>query len=75
MPIVNGPVRDPWDEEPPRRHKEPPALRALRRALTGDKALQAFTRVFKRPPRSEAELEQFIENYTRELYNEGCDGC
>lgn len=69
MAVVNGP----WDDEPLGRHKAPKALRYLRRTLTAEMARKAFTKVFNRPPHSDAELELFVENYTLERYNAGHD--
>lgn len=71
MALLNGPYRDPYDDDPPRRHKAPKALRHLRRTLTEPMAVKAFTAVFKRPPQSDDELAGFVEEYTLEMYNAG----
>jgi hypothetical protein len=73
MGIIKGPYHDPNDDSPPRRHKEPKALRHLRKTLTEAMALKVFNEVFKRPPRSDDELAGFVEGYTLEMYNSGCD--
>jgi len=73
MAIADDPRRDPYDDEPPRRHKAPKALRHLRRTLTDEMARKAFEKVFKRPPASETELDTFVESYTLEMYNGGFD--
>ena len=61
------------DEKPSGRHKAPKALRHLRRTLTEEMARKAFSKVFNRPPHTDAELELFVENYTLERYNAGHD--
>jgi hypothetical protein len=73
MGTVKGPYRDPGDDSPPRRHKEPKQLRHLRQTLTEAMAIEAFTRVFKRSPQSNDELAAFVEEYTLEMYNNGFD--
>src|SRR4051812_401021 len=50
--------------------EEPKALRHLRRTLTEEMALKAFTEVFGREPHP-GELEMFVETYTLEMYNGG----
>jgi hypothetical protein len=73
MPIVNGPYDDPWDDNPPRQHKAPKALRRLRKQFTLSKQLEAFRSVFKREPQNDGELEMFAETYITERYNSGHD--
>lgn len=73
MPISDEPYRDPEEGDPPRRHKTPKALARLRRKFTPDKQLEAFHEVFGRDPRGDDELEEFVEEYLRELYNSGID--
>jgi hypothetical protein len=59
MSIVNGPYRDPEDEDPPRLHKAPKALRRLRKQFPYAKQLEAFRSVFHREPQNDSELEMF----------------
>ncbi len=73
MPLVNGLNRDPYDDDPPRQHKAPKALRRLRKQFTYAKQLEAFRSVFHREPQSETELEMFVEAYITEVYNSGND--
>jgi hypothetical protein len=73
MPLVNGPYRDPYDDDPPRQHKAPKALRRLRKQFTYAKQLEAFRSVFHREPQSDSELEMFAETYITERYNSGAD--
>lgn len=51
--------------------KEPKALRRLRAALTEERKVREFRRIFGRDPASEEQLEVFIENLTLEMYNSG----
>jgi hypothetical protein len=73
MPIVNGPYRDPEENEPPRRYRTPKALARLKRRFTYEKQLEVFRETFERDPESDDELEEFTEEYLRELYNSGID--
>jgi hypothetical protein len=73
MPIVNGPFRDPEDDNPPRRRKTPRALARLRRSFTYERKRADFIETFHREPASDDELETFFDEYTRELYNSGRD--
>lgn len=51
--------------------KEPKALKRLRAALTDEMKLHKFRSVFDRDPSCEEELDLFIEELTREMYNSG----
>jgi hypothetical protein len=73
MPIINGPYRDPEEDNPPQRWKASEALTRLKRQFTSEKRLAAFRDVFGRDPASEDELESFAEEYIREVYNSGYD--
>jgi hypothetical protein len=53
--------------------KEPKALRRLRANLTDDLKLHKFRTAFDREPSCEEELDLFIEELTREMYNSGCE--
>jgi hypothetical protein len=63
MPIINGPYRDPEEDEPPRPHKAPKALARLKRQFTYEKQHETFREVFGRDPDSADELEWFAEGY------------
>jgi hypothetical protein len=73
VPIINGPFRDPEGDDPPRRRKAPKALVRMRRELTYEKRLSTFNEVYGRAPASEDELDAFVEEYIRDLYNSGHD--
>jgi hypothetical protein len=73
MPVVNGPDRDPEGDDPPRRHKAPKALARLKRQFTEPMRLEAFRETFGRDPNSDEELDEFADEYIRELYNSGFD--
>jgi hypothetical protein len=73
MPIVNGPFRDPQDDDPPRRRKAPKALARMFREFSHEKRKAAFNDVFSRAPASDEELDAFVDEYVRELYNSGLD--
>jgi hypothetical protein len=69
MPVFHGPIADPDDGS--KRYKEPKVLRRMRKQLTYDRQLEAFKNVFKRSPASDDELDSFVEEYLREMYNSG----
>jgi hypothetical protein len=73
MPIVNGPFRDPQDDDPSLCRKSPKALARMLREFSYEKRLAAFNDAFSRAPASEEELDAFVEEYVRELYNSGLD--
>lgn len=73
MPIINGPYRDPDENEPHEGRKVPKAHARLKRKRTYEKRLSAFRDVFGRDPATDEELEAFSEEYIRELYNSGYD--
>jgi 3-methyladenine DNA glycosylase/8-oxoguanine DNA glycosylase len=73
MPISDEPYRDPEEDDPRRRYKTPKALARLRRKFTLDMQLEAFREVFGRDPKGDDDLEEFVEEYLRELYNSGID--
>ena len=45
----------------------------LRRQFTSERQLEIVRRTFQREPGNEDELDAFVEEYTRELYNAGAD--
>ena len=51
--------------------KEPKVLRRLRASLTDQMKLHKFRAVFDREPSCEEELDLFIDELTREMYNSG----
>ena len=53
--------------------QEPKGLRRLRAALTDERKLQEFRKVFDCEPSSQQDLDFFIEELTREMYNAGFD--
>ena len=63
IPIIPDP------EEP--EFEEPEKLTRLRATFTYDKQLKEFRGVFGRDPSSEDELTSFVEEFTREMYNDG----
>ena len=73
MPRDYTPVRDPYDDDPPPRYKEPKALRRMRKQFTYDLQLQRFREVFRREPASDEELDGFVEEFLLERYNSGAD--
>lgn len=56
-----------------RRYEEPVALRKIRAKMTYVDRIKTFQEVFDREPNDNDELEEFIEQYTLELYNECYD--
>ena len=73
MPIINGPYRDPYEENQPPRRKPPKALVRLRKQFTYERQLEVFHETYGRGPSSDDELEAFAEEYILELYNSGYD--
>jgi hypothetical protein len=53
--------------------EEPAALRHLRSTLTDEMKLREFRKVFNCEPSSDQDLDFFIEELTREMYNAGRD--
>ncbi len=70
MPIIHGPVPDPSE---PRRRRAPKGLARLRAKFTYDRQLKEFRKVFARDPADDSELDSFVEEFTREMYNSGWD--
>jgi hypothetical protein len=54
-------------------YPEPLALRRLRKGLSDEQRIEMFRVQFGREPLSDDELNMFIEVYTSERYNSGCD--
>jgi hypothetical protein len=48
-------------------------LRRMRASLTEDRKLRDFREIFGRDPADDCELDHFIEEWTLEMYNGGCD--
>ncbi|HEU5117870.1 MAG TPA: hypothetical protein VFT74_14685 [Isosphaeraceae bacterium] len=51
----------------------PRELRALLAALTYEDRLRKFRYAHEREPHNDAEMERFVQNVARELYNAGID--
>ncbi len=51
----------------------PAALRRLRATLTEERKIEEFRITFGRDPKSDEELDLFVEDMTREMYNSGLD--
>jgi hypothetical protein len=71
--MSNGPYRDPEEGDRKRSYRTPRILARLRRQYTYDRQLSDFKRIFGRSPQSDDELEAYVEEYLREVYNKGKD--
>ena len=52
---------------------EPEILTRLRAKFSNDQQVKEFRSVFGRDPANDFELESFVEEFTREMYNSGYD--
>ena len=69
MPTVNGPSRDPWDDNPPHVRRSQKLCGNFAAPSLTTKP-ESFSPTSSNAHRAgELELEDFIENYTLELYN------
>jgi len=73
MPFINEPYRDPEERRRRKRRRVPRALIRLRRQYTPDLQLADFQERFGREPVTDEELERFVDEHLRELYNSGVD--
>ncbi len=65
FPVLPDPDDDEFDE--------PAGLSQLRASFPYDRQVAAFRSVFGREPTSDAELDAFVEEFTREMFNSGYD--
>ena len=65
FPVLPEPDDDEFDQ--------PDRLSQLRASFPYERQLVEFRSVFDRDPQSDSELEGFVDEFTREMYNSGYD--